>query len=486
MLVIGWVTATENIILSKYAGDDRRIHHGINLARDAIWAAGKRGQGCGILDTDLVAGFDFMTLSWCLQVLEKKGACQELILRLKNLYSRNLSVVVVNNIQGAAVENVRLTLRQGDVPSMELFSFGIDPLLALLERTLAGILISSVPSIGPSPEHGPPLPPVELRYKVIGYADDSKPAITTMAEFILVDNALTLFENASGCKVHRDPKNMKCKFLPLGRWRNTLQQEDIPCNYMTLSDHLDMVGVTLMSSWTKTRKANGDELQKRLENTVRPWKGGKFMPFTQRGWSLNSYALPKVWFRTKSVDLRVCDIVSITKSCKSWLYQDMLIKPEEFVLHRPHTHGGIGLHHAKYKALAGYITTFMQTAANPAFRQNLLNSLLYRKHILEEDLVGVADPPPPYFSLDFFSIIKKAKEETPLNIINMKEKDWFRYLTEEYVTIMSAIQKCIPCKAELSSFLFRMLQSLLPTHSKLHRMGTIRDPVCKMQDFTVI
>ena len=104
--------------LQLVAGDDRRIHHGINLARDAIWAAGKRGQGCGILDTDLVAGFDFMTLSWCLQVLEKKGACQELILRLKNLYSRNLSVVVVNNIQGAAVENVRLTLRQGDVPSM--------------------------------------------------------------------------------------------------------------------------------------------------------------------------------------------------------------------------------------------------------------------------------------------------------------------------------------------------------------------------------
>ena len=146
--------------LQLVAGDDRRIHHGINLARDAIWAAGQRGQGCGILDTDLVAGFDFMTLSWCLRVLEKKGACQELLERLKNLYSRNISIVVVNNIPGAAVENVRLTLRQGDVPSMELFSFGIDPLLALLERTLQGILISSLPVHGPRPEHGPPLSPM--------------------------------------------------------------------------------------------------------------------------------------------------------------------------------------------------------------------------------------------------------------------------------------------------------------------------------------
>ena len=127
----------------------------------------------------------------------------------------------MNNIPGAAVKNQRLTLRQGDVPSMELFSFGIDPLLVLLERTLKGILISSTPVHGPSQQHGPPPPPLELRYKVIGYADDSKPAITSMAEFLLVDKALTVFENASGCKVHRDPNNMKCKFLPLGRWRNT-------------------------------------------------------------------------------------------------------------------------------------------------------------------------------------------------------------------------------------------------------------------------
>ena len=322
--------------LQLVAGEDRRIHHGINLARDAIWAAGKQGLGCGILDTDLEAGFDFMTLSWCLMVLEKKGACPQLLARLSNLYKDHYSIIVVNNIPGAAVKNQRLTLRQGDVPSMELFSFGIDPLPVLLEITLKGILISSTPVHGPSQQHGPPPPPLELRYKVIGYADDSKPAITSMAEFLLVDKALTVFENASGCKVHRDPNNMKCKFLPLGRWRNTLQQEDIPCNYMTLSDHLDMVGVTLMASWSKTRKANGDELQKRVENTIRPWKGGKFMPITQRGWTLNSYALPKIWFRAKCVDLRVCDITSFTKSCKSWLYQDTFAKPEEMVIHRPH------------------------------------------------------------------------------------------------------------------------------------------------------
>ena len=47
------------------AGDDRRIHHGINMARNAIHAAGKAGHpGCGILDTDLIAAFDWLCLEW--------------------------------------------------------------------------------------------------------------------------------------------------------------------------------------------------------------------------------------------------------------------------------------------------------------------------------------------------------------------------------------------------------------------------------------
>ena len=492
--------------LQLVAGDDRLIHHGINVARDAIWAASKRSQGCGILDTDLVAGFDYMTLCWCLMVLEKKGACTEFISRLKNLYSNNLSVIVVNNVQGAAVGNVRLTLRQGDLPSMDLFCFGIDPLLHRLERLLVGILISSIPVLGPTLP-GNPLPRLEQRYKLIGYADDNKPAITSIEEFRTVDHSLALFERSSGCKLHRDPLNKKCKFLSLGRWRTTLKQSDIPCDYMTLSDHLDMVGVTLMATWGKTRKANGDALQQKIKNTINPWKAGKFLPITQRGWSLNSYALAKVWFRARSVDLRVCDIKAITSSCKSWLYQDMFAKPEEMIVHRPHYYGGLGLHSVKYKALAGFITTFLQTAANPAYRSNLLHNLLYRKHILEEDNVsGAPAELPPYFSLEFFNIIKLVKTESPLNIITMTERDWSRLLTEDYITMEvnseSNVREFRPSKVEmsspdtdwtltwslcrqkgmppeLSSFVWKMLLDLLSTQEKLFRMGSSSSSICK-------
>ena len=44
------------------AGDDRRIHHGINAARDAITAAGAGREGVGILDNDFKAALDYMVL----------------------------------------------------------------------------------------------------------------------------------------------------------------------------------------------------------------------------------------------------------------------------------------------------------------------------------------------------------------------------------------------------------------------------------------
>ena len=323
-----------------------------------------------------------------------------------------------------------------------------------------------------------------------------------------MNHSLALFEKASVCKLHRDPLNKKCKFLPLGRWRNTLQQTDIPCDYMTLSDHLDMVGVTLMASWVKTRKANGDTLQLKIKNTVNPWKAGKFLPITQRGWSLNCYALSKVWFKAKSVDLRVCDIQSITSSCKSWLYQDMLAKPEEMILHRPASYGGLGLQHIKYKSMAGFISTFLQTAANPAFQSNLLHTLLYRKYVLEEDDVpGAPAKLPPYLPLELFTIIRKVKTDTPLNVVTMSERDWSRLLTEDHVTMRvnpdSGVREFLPSRAEqtspatdwelswllcrqqglppeLSSFLWKLLLNLLCPQEKLHRMGVSPSPLCRL------
>ena len=110
------------------------------------------------------------------------------------------------HVLGRAIPNIRESIRQGDKASMEWFTFGIDPVISYLEKRLTGILIHSLPIQGPVPRPlSPPLPPQELRYKVIAYCDDVKPAITTMYKFMLVDRTMAMFEMSSGCKMHRDP-----------------------------------------------------------------------------------------------------------------------------------------------------------------------------------------------------------------------------------------------------------------------------------------
>ena len=122
-------------------GDDRRIHHGINRARDAIQAAGSRNDGAGILDNDYKAAFDYMVLIWVLKVLKAKGLDQEIINSIMNIYENNLTVVVVNNVQGSCFANIQWSIRQGDRASSIFFCYGLDPHLDWLENRLRGISI---------------------------------------------------------------------------------------------------------------------------------------------------------------------------------------------------------------------------------------------------------------------------------------------------------------------------------------------------------
>ena len=76
-----------------------------------------------------------------------------------------------------------------------------------------------------------------------GLADDVKASVSCMSEFSIIEEAAKLFEASSGNLLHRDSVRGKCKVLALGRWRNTLQQEDIPQPHFRLSDRLSMLNV---------------------------------------------------------------------------------------------------------------------------------------------------------------------------------------------------------------------------------------------------
>ena len=327
-----------------------------------------------------------------------------------------------------------------------------------------------------------------------------------MSEFAVVERAALLFEQSSGNKLHRDPQKRKCKVLLLGRWKGTVEQEDIGFPHFRITESLSFVGVHLQASWQKTRKQNNDELQDKVKGKIGTWKSGKFMSLVCRPFSVNSYALSKVWYRTHSVDLRVGDISTLTSLSKSYIYQDMLEKPSELVLFRKVNQGGLGLFNIKCKALASLITTFLQTAANPKFLQSLYHNSLYRSYVLNDETSQKPDLP-PYYNRDFFNIIKKVKESSPLNPIQMNLKQWYNYLLEEYVTMEEVDNETSlqakKCRAELihpqndweksyhlsrvrglptdcRSFCFKLLHLLLPFKQRLHDIIPGIDPLCQL------
>ena len=377
-------------------------------------------------------------------------------------------------------------------------------MLTLLEKRLSGIPICALPALGPPEQDGTTAQQLEERYKVYGLADDVKPGVSSLAEFALVDMAAGLFEKSSGNKLHRDPLTGKCKVLPLGKWKTSLKQEDVGFPYLRISSQLSMVGVELTASWQTTRKVNNDDLQNRVQNCIGAWKSGKHMPLVSRPYSLNTYCLSKLWFRTCSVDLREGDISAITSKVKSYCYQDLLLKPSEVTLFRQVQDGGLGLQHVRCKALAHLISTFLLTAANRNYQQSLYSSWLYRYHV--EGDTSLPDPGfPPYYTPAFFKIIRDVKENSSLNPIWLTVKQWYSYLLEKLVTMrevdQDGRQELVPNRIEESfptiqwgepyrlsrlqglspsskSFLFKLVHQLLPSRARVNRIIPANSPLC--------
>ena len=484
--------ATHTLSKSQLAvGDDRRIHHGINKVRDAIFAASNRNQKCGVLDNDYMAAFDYMVLTWVFQVLLAKGLDKQVVNRLYNLYNNHLTVVVINGVQGRCFSNTRWSIRQGDRPSSMFFVYGLDPLLNWLENRLRGIPIYTMDMFN--------APTTSETFKVEAYVDDVKPAITSLAEFELVDKGSAIFEAASGCILHRDPSKGKVKFLPLGGWKPSgkhpgLQKEDIPVPYIVLSNHLDMVGVKLCANYRETRSTNCNELQDKVKNVIGPWKSGKFMHLSQRSASINTYCLSKVFFKCSSIDLRTVDTTNITASIKSWLFQDQLVKPEDFLLYRARSEGGLGLIHPKVKAQALFIKCFLETATTGNFLQNKYHEAIFKWYVLQErDFIHPSLP--PYISEEILHQIGQALNEGLL-IETMTVKAWYKHLLEVNITHSGepGSRELVPCRVERlnpsmdwkkswmaaslpgltsnkSSFLWKMLHDILPTRERMHRMS---------------
>ena len=385
---------------------------------------------------------------------------------------------------------------------MLLFLYNIDPVIVYLEKRLTGVLLYKYPVAGPTLPNQEALPALEDKYTIKGYADDLKPVIKSMAEFVMIDKVVGVFESASGCAIHRDPTQDKCKVLLLGGWKR-LQQDDIPINYIRISDHLDMLGFTLMATFTKTRKANGDAVQSKFRSTIGPWRAGRFMALTLRSPSLNTYALPKIWFKSHSMEYRAGDVSFFNKQMQSWLFADMLEKPTDLVKYRSANEGGLSLHHIKTKCTAILIKSFMETSCNVKFAHSQ-----YHQALLEWNVHNKRDIPEPiqspYYTQEMYNIIQSAISKNML-VGTMLTKDWYDFILSSLL-YEPGTESLIPCRVEIrnplndwskswslarlkglssdsSTFLWQLLHQLLLVRERLERfLPNVNSSACQACD----
>ena len=312
-----------------------------------------------------------------------------------------------------------------------------------------------------------------------------------------------------------------------------LQQEDIPnqCQHVAVADFLDMLGLPLYATFSKTRKEMGDDFQQKSKNKVGGWLI-KHMCMTQRPWSLNTFMYPKFYHRCHCIPLRQCDVKQIVKQSNRFLFCDQLEKPGPIATYRSRNNGGLGLHNVEIKAKALLIKCFLETAANPRFQHSLFHEAIFSFYVLGNR--DFKDPKlPPYFSKDMMNEISMGIKNG-YKVVTLSSKQWYDILLNEHVLeeavpadpllhppdpLLPPPDPLLPppdplpvprqpkkCKSEIElpeinwpetwyrarmkgltnpqrTFMFRFLHNILPTQARLHRVTrTTPSPVCQMCD----
>ena len=507
-VLVNRLKKTENHTLSEhqYSSGGKKISHGVCRMRNAIESIKPTSKGCAVIETDFASAFDFMSVSWIWKVLKKKGCSEVFISVLRNLYEETDCFVscIVNNEQQEKMVNRRKNIRQGDRISTTLYSFAADGLLISLNKRLKGLEYFKLDTSGPRhPLFGGPQP-VKEKLTVIGFVDDVKGLITSVKEFDILDRTLSLFEKATGSRLHRNAESRKCNSLTLGRW-SRWSQADSPLNYMSIVSEINMLGVTLGRNSSKSRAANGEELVKRVQKKLSIYKSGRFSPLTCKPFTANTYLLSKITHRCGVISMRAADTRKIQSLIKTWITQELLQKPPEMILFRDPAEGGLGLISVEARSTANLIKNFVDLGHEKSKHKTLYMSSVYRAFVSDEDDMRALVKRPTFLPQVVYDVIKEATEDDNDMIVGYTTKTWQERVTKRFITHnrdpQTGICTLIPTKQEdlnsdtdwdniwqnmrckgltpsQSSYLFKMVHNLLPHNSKLLQFGLKDNDIC--------
>ena len=398
-------TVMESFIsTSQYATKPRKIHQGVAVARDVVNYASSKNVNIACVTLDMKSGFDLLQMDFVYYCFERYGFSKKSIDIFKNVYSNALALIYINGSISKTIPDLRNTLRQGGCGSMQLFNIGVNPLLQLLESNLQGITIYSMPRAGPLNENQESIPDLEQNEKLVAYVDDIMPFLTKEEEFSVLNKCLILFEQASGCRFHRDPLSQKCTVMPLGNQMKKKLKNNCPLPFLQVTDRIEVLGISLYQTWTNTKSKTGEKLINKISNITRKWNGGRFYDLLLRPHIVNTYLLSNIWYYASVIDLKVSDTTSVQSMSNKYVHSNSSLRPETIANYADKKSGGLGVVYVKSKATALFIKNLLDDA-----KTNLYISAVMRKYCENEEISPIPFRP-PFLSEALISCIRYVKE----------------------------------------------------------------------------
>ena len=148
-----------------------------------------------------------------------------------------------------------------------------------------------------------------------------------------------------------------------------------------MSDHLEILGVKIYESWSKTRRAAGEELRIRIKSICDKWRRGRFYDLLLRPHVVNSYMFSNIWHKAGSINLLCTDLDKMQSEGNDYVFADCYLRPEKVVNYLEKNAGGLEINHVRSKAMALFIKNILEN-----MNTNIYLDAVVRKYCKDEDI----------------------------------------------------------------------------------------------------
>jgi len=204
---------------------DNTILDAVATVRDTIAHAETNDIPLCVITHDFQHKFDSISHEYLFSILRSYGLSARLVALMKNLYTDDTSAVQINGDLHGPI-SIRCGVRQVCPLSMTLYTLCPQPFLNMLEQRLPGARIGR----GNRP------------ISVMANADDVTILLTSRTDIPAIEDAIRLFENASGAHLN----TRKSQALPIGRWNTSANITDMPYH-----PHLKEIGRAFLEHYTQ-------------------------------------------------------------------------------------------------------------------------------------------------------------------------------------------------------------------------------------------